>query len=236
MQFILEDVNMTTYMEPGVLHSSGIIGLDSKQKQGLKGYALACMKNNNLLERMKKWKDCLPGTFHRGCAINSLVFMGEMSFDRGCVEGKRVIDNQPLGTPYDHIINWFNIKHKKNKNNMYFKEFVKSMYDFNGDILPMITFFEETLPDDSCTIVKLNRKSEDYVKYNLCPGHTILIGKDQQSNLWFVDPQKKIYLPMRNNMDTLSSDFMNQFYHNFSIPVMVNPENNIYTGPLAVSP
>jgi hypothetical protein len=106
----------------------------------------------------------------------------------------------------------------------------------HGDLLAEKHRAEENLPDDSCTIVKLNRKSEDYVKYNLCPGHTILIGKDQKSNLWFVDPQKKIYLPMKNNMDKLSSDFINQFYDNFSIPVMVNPEKNLYTGTLAVSP
>jgi len=206
MQFIHDDADMVTRMVPG-----------------LRGFSLACVRQINLLDRIKAWSGCLPETFNMGCALNSLVFMGEMSYHKGCIEGKRVVYTQPLGTPYDHIINWFNLKNKMYHNNVVFKELKKSLFDLNGDITSMIEFFEKELPEDSCTIIKFNRMEDMAKKHNLCPGHTILIGKDSTSKLWYVDPQRSNFLPMREYMTSLVKDFEDQFYLNFSISTMMDP-------------
>ena len=184
---------------------------------GKKNKTICCINNINLLERIYYWKCCLPETFNRGCAINSLVFMGEMSFKRGCIEGLKVVNEQPNGTPFQHIIDWFNIKINKSDINKCYKEIVLPI--FNNDTIEKMLFNFSQLPPDSCTIVKLNRNETNSKKYNLSIGHTIIFGNDLNNNLWVIDPQKMKLIKCINDLDKniLINEFKTQMYEKYSI-------------------
>lgn len=189
--FIPSDSDYMTYMERGIPNNK-----------------LCCIHNANLLSRIASWKGCLPGTLHKGCAINSLVFMGEMSTKRGFEESIKVLKKN--GTPFQHIINWFNIKFNKSDVN---KEYTEIVYPLNQ----IAYLFMNGLPSDSCTIVKFNRNPENAMLHNLCEGHTIIIGKDIHDRIWFIDPQKMKFQELTKNYNDIMNDLKTQMYENISI-------------------
>ena len=189
LTFIPPESDYMTYMEKGIPTKT-----------------LCSIRNANIYTRMTRWKGCLPGTFHKGCAINSLVFIGEMSTKRGCEESIKVLKTN--GTPFQNIIDWFDVKFNKSDVNKKYKEVI---YPLNQ----ILELFMNELPLDSCTIVKLNRNPENARIHNLCTGHTIVIGKDVNNQIWFIDPQKMKFQEW-NNKDIMN-DFKIQMYENISV-------------------
>lgn len=172
--------------------------------------SLAYIPNSKMEERIKSWSNRLEGSEHRGCAINSLVFMGEMNIDRGIKEVKKIMLNQPYGTPYRHIVDWFNNRLSK-QNRIFIEDYT---IDINIDTI-IKTF--NNLPNDSMTIIKFNRNRDIARKHNLCPGHTVVISKDNNGNIYQIDPQKLTIYNLNNDKNILMQMYKEQFYSNVSI-------------------
>lgn len=191
--------------------------------------SIAYISNAKTEERIQSWTNRLEGSEYRGCAINSLVFMGEMNIHRGIQEVENIMLHQPYGTPFNYIINWFNSRITE-QNRIYIIEHViyiknkikdeikdeKVKSDVN--ITSFINTMNNQLPNDTMTIVKLNRDEEIAKQHNLCPGHTVIICKNNKGNLYYFDPQKLNIYNLHTDQNVLTKICTEQFYSSVSIP------------------
>ena len=91
---------------------------------------------------------------------------------KGLIEAK-----QGSGTPFQHVIAWFDTKVKSIAPNYSVKEI---QYDIQT--IPLMQGYFNSLltemPENSCTIVKYNRTPEFAFANHLTPGHYVVISKE----------------------------------------------------------
>lgn len=179
----------------------------------------AILQNCNVENRWKCWNDVLktghlPHSENQGCGINALVFLSEMTIPDGTSQVKRLVEtNNGIGTPMEDIVRWLNMKNKTTKtaNNYYlldtqlFAYISKIQNDYilsesvdkiKNNIYKLYKQIYDSLPIDSCIIVKFNRNMDELNHNNvrLTPGHTMVLSKyvlNGEVVLSSIDPQQK---------------------------------------------
>ena len=118
-------------------------------------------------ERCAHW--IAPTLKHIGCGINAIRFIGEID-DYNSQSALNQAINSGFGTPFQHMVDWFNDK-IKHRNNMTISEFT-----FYITTKPLLQgFFDlmiEIIPNNSCLLVKYNRHPSANV------GHYVLLSKE----------------------------------------------------------
>ena len=135
--------------------------------------------------RCKMWLGPLNQIGNIGCGINILGFMGEIDWDNA---QKGIGEASNGGTPFQHIVNWFNLKsttiglNKQYREKKYPIDSMKGLDDFFQDV-------KSKLPHNSCVLVKLNRNDDATQRpRGLTPGHYILLHKDSEGVLHTYEP------------------------------------------------
>lgn len=164
---------------------------------------LAVINNCNALDRYKQWSR-LVGSEHVGCGINSIVFLNEMTKSKGEVEVSK-LKHPPgcnIGTPMEVIVEYLNKKSQQEREpekRVMFELYREVLSDPEKDTtdesrIRIFNFYIKlynSMPKNSCIIVKLERDINELIKHNinLTPGHTIVITKDDKGDLYSIDPQ-----------------------------------------------
>ena len=118
-------------------------------------------------ERCAHW--IAPTLKHIGCGINAIRFMGEIDDYNGQSALNQAI-NSGFGTPFQHMVYWFNDK-IKHRNNMTISEFtfdITTKLRLQGFFNVMI----QNIQNNSCVLVKYNRHPSVNV------GHYVLLSKE----------------------------------------------------------
>jgi len=136
-------------------------------------------------KRCKMWLGPLNQIGNIGCGINILGFMGEIDWDNA---QKGIAEARFGGTPFQYIVNWFNLKStnigltKQYHEKKYPIDSMKGLDDFFQDV-------KSKLPNNSCVLVKLNRNDDPTKRpIGLTPGHYILLHKDSEGVLHTYEP------------------------------------------------
>lgn len=133
------------------------------------------LPNCNALQRCSRWITALNNVKTIGCGINALAFLQEIddpNTAKGLTEAR-----QNSGTPFAHVVAWFDTKVKSIAPNYSVKE---TQYDIQT-IIQMQGFFNSLsteMPENSCTIVKYNRSSFFALQHGLTQGHYVVISKE----------------------------------------------------------
>jgi hypothetical protein len=165
-------------------------------------FYLARLDNCNGEERFETWRkhvteynrrnnlepNCaLLGNTNIGCGLNSLTFLDILSFEQGLQLVNQVNNN---GTTFEEMINYVA---RASNNNALFHEFRFNITNLAG-ISAFLNLLNTNLPNNSCTIAKLNRHSDVSKRPVACqrftPGHSIVFSKDNFGKLWTIDPQQ----------------------------------------------
>ena len=218
---------------------------------------IAVRSNYNIREAYARWESMfpvekrLPGTSHRGCGINALVFLAEMSPKHAI---QNVIDANWIGnqgTPIEEMVEWLNQKAQKvsPRKRLLFYEFTYSLVnpeEVSFMHAPMIRdrikerlldFYKMVFDDmdpDSIMLLKYERDVTELVckGVNLTPGHTAVIGKcmndASKMSLYFADPQGLV-APREMSMDSVSDRgfdalFINNYYRGISVVRAANAD------------
>ncbi len=198
---------------------------------------VAVRTNYNIREAYARWiklfpKDLrIPGTESRGCGINALVFLSEMSVSHA---KDNVIDQGYVGntgTPIEEMVEWLNQKMQKvsPKKRLLFYEFRYGIVSraevphlnepgIKQSIKNQMSFFFKMIFDDlelnSTTLIKYERDPVELVvkRISLTPGHTAVIGKCLDENnvpsLYVADPQG-LQAPRKINFENISDGMFN---------------------------
>jgi hypothetical protein len=136
--------------------------------------------------RCNMWLGPLNNVSTIGCGINVLRFMSEIdnpNANQGLQEAM-----SGSGTPFQHIVNWFNLK---SRNLLLNKNYYEGIYDISS-IANLSSFFQgikSALVNNSCILVKLNRNDDPALRPpGLTPGHYILLHKDSNGELYTYEP------------------------------------------------
>jgi hypothetical protein len=158
---------------------------------------LAVLPNCNADDKCTQWLGALNGETTRGCGINVLRFMNEID-EPQAENGLRQAMNGGQGTPFEHVVTWFNVKfqnsdtiRKQSIKDGFTYSVLEGMSDINSIYL-LQNFFDmitNELPLNSCIIVKLNRDPDPTKRPgNLTPGHYVLITKHPDGSIWTYEP------------------------------------------------
>ncbi len=202
---------------------------------------LAVKKNYPLDVVWNAWVTQLPdkrlkGTQMRGCGLNALAFLTEMSVTKA--EGLvPYLGN--LGTPFEDIVNWFNNKSIAGpieKSLYFYKKTYNIVYpgeESNLDDVHVKTIIKDRIlkayndifnqmSNDSTTLIKYERNQAELTLHgvNLTPGHTAILGR-QRDQLYTADPQQ-ISPPKILKLDAISDNAYNaivktNFYRTFNL-------------------
>lgn len=142
------------------------------------------MKDNLLVfsncfgnSRLNEWNNSggtLLGNKSIGCGINTLCFLGIFTKELGEHLVRNILPN---GTTFLEMIYYLN---ELNGSTTIYTEHVYNITTVN-DITNILNLIYQTMPDNSCTIVKLNRST------NML-GHTLVFSKENNI-LYTIDPQ-----------------------------------------------
>ena len=147
--------------------------------------ALAILPNCEASTRCISWLGPLMQQNNIGCGINVLAFMGEVD-PVNATTGVTLARTSGQGTPFSLIVDWFN---RKPIGFQYV--FYEAVYEINTK-LSLEVFFNNiklALPNNSCTIVKLNRNVDPRRRPpGLTPGHYILLSKEDDGEVWTFEP------------------------------------------------
>ena len=139
----------------------------------------------NPAERFNKWQELggrLQGEKGVGCGLNTLAFLDVLT--RQDAEEKvgelAVIKKEKgpacKGTSFKELIDFVsNIPGSIAEKEM--------LFDTPAELASIMNVIENSLPANSCTIVKFNSKADPEM------GHTIVISKDASGTLMTIDPQ-----------------------------------------------
>jgi len=134
------------------------------------------LPNCDAAEKCPRWLGALNNVTNIGCGINALMFMGEIDENnaqrgfRGAVQGGQ-------GTPFGHVVNWFNDRVKALDWRLDVKEiryYIGTRENLQGFYR---TVFNE-MPENSCIIVKYNRTPAAAAARGLTPGHYVVLSKE----------------------------------------------------------
>jgi len=147
--------------------------------------ALAILPNCDASARCISWIGPLMQQNKIGCGINVLAFMGEVD-PVNATRGVTLARTSGQGTPFSLIVDWFN---RKPIGFQY--AFYEAAYKINTK-QSLELFFDNiklALPNNSCTIVKLNRSLDPRQRPpGLTPGHFILLSKEAAGEIWTFEP------------------------------------------------
>ena len=190
--------------------------------------SLAILPNCDAKDRCANWIGPLNGNNKIGCGINALAFLGE-------IEGEQVQSGlhqaQNTGTPFKHIVDWFN---NKIQNIDKTKRFIETKYDINT-LENLERFFNImcfNLGINTCTIVKYNRDPDANKRpANLTPGHYVILHKDINNKIITYEP---IYSTQgtcnTRQYKGVSKNFFNAFQQQGYLTVSVLSVIKIQTG------
>lgn len=127
--------------------------------------------------RFSQWNSSggtLLGKKSIGCGINTLCFLGIFTKELGEHLVRNIVPN---GTTFLEMLHYLN--ELSNINTIY----TEHVYNLStvDDVTTILNLIYKTIPDNSCTIVKLNRAPEFL-------GHTIVFSKENNV-LYTIDPQ-----------------------------------------------
>lgn len=182
---------------------------------------LSYIPNANIEKRISCWHDRLPRSEKRGCAINSLVFMGEMDINTGIKEIQKLqlqSIQQYDGVPFQHIVDWMNARKSKDKDDIYFQEYIINIcFNDKININYLLYTFTNELTNNSCSIVRFNRDIEKAKQKGLSSGHTLIIAKDKNNILTQIDPQKMTINTFIKNRNHIEKFYKEQHFVSVSI-------------------
>ena len=151
-------------------------------------FRLSYLKNCNSKERMNEWIRS-GGTLRNnrtiGCGINSLTFLGVFTRQEGESYVDRICSS---GTPFVEMMRYVK---KYNNNNIDYQEVI---FDISTDQLKVdfLNKLTDILPNNSCTVAKLNRLRDISKRpvpcQNFTKGHSIVFSKENEE-LFTIDPQ-----------------------------------------------
>ena len=193
---------------------------------------LAILPNCNAEDRCKKWVGALNGITGIGCGVNILRFIGEIDDTDANVALKQATCNGE-GTPFQDIVNWFNLKLKNMGIKKIHLEEFKVLIDGRDKVERLFAMFNHELLPNTCVIVKLNRVDNQSLleRKGLTPGHYILLSKDAKNHMWTYEP----YLSTKNDCftrqykgvisDNFYASYRKNLYDSASYLIVVhNPE------------
>ena len=218
----------------------------------IEDYMLSYLPNCNGQYRMQKWKESggtLKQNTNLGCGINSLTFLGVFTRKDGEYYVENIGNN---GTSFIDMMKHVSIF---NKNQITYQEII--FYFDTDDSIPL--FLDKItlmLPENSCTVAKLNRDKDRTKRPSLCKtfteGHSIVFSKEK-GILYTIDPQQMKILE-RNDSKIIKSwssncyisvslIFQPKYYNtpiqpikkanfselNYTPPILVNLDENGYS-------
>ena len=162
---------------------------------------LLILPNCNADVRCEHWVGALNGEQTKGCGINVLRFMSEMS-EEHAQRGLQEAMASGQGTPFSIVVNWFNYKYQKTNKNQSINPFKRSLHQYViaeevidiSSIEALTNYFNillSQLPPNACTIVKINRHPDPRQRPgNLTSGHYVLMSKDAAGVLSTYEPSR----------------------------------------------
>jgi len=224
-----------------LLSNLSAVGEDSTRMSEIGKLAILPMCDADI--RCNLWLGPLNNINTIGCGINVLRFMSEIdnpNAEQGLQEAM-----SGSGTPFQHIVNWFNLK---SRNLLLNKNYYEGIYDITS-IANLSSFFQgikNSLVNNSCVLVKLNRNDDPALRPpGLTPGHYILLHKDSNGELYTYEPifsnpgncNKRIFNSVSQNFFNV---YTQQGYISASIlevqqiPNRIQMENDEGSGPMEI--
>jgi len=143
------------------------------------------LPNCNAAAKCPYWLGALNNVTTIGCGINALMFMEEIDENNAQKGFKQAL--QGKGTPFRHVVKWFDDKVKTLNPSVSVKEITYSI-----DTLKHLQGFYSSvfneMPENSCIIVKYNRSIEAQQSKNLTPGHYVVLSKEGVNKLFTYEP------------------------------------------------
>jgi hypothetical protein len=170
-------------------------------------------------ERCKHW---IPPTLNYiGCGINAIKFMGQIDETNASLGIQQAVSSN-IGTPFQHMITWFNRKINSTKN-MFINE---QAFDITTkvNLQGFYNLIIDVLLNNSCILVKYNRS--DSRPSTVTPGHYVLLTKENDK-LYTYEPltstsEKCDKRELKNNnvSDNFFKVMNNQYYITASVMVV----------------
>ena len=120
-----------------------------------------------------------------GCGINALTYLMVYDYAEGEIKALQV--NRSEGTTFMEIMQEVSRKANIRIQEVFLNVSTVSNLQWVERVL------RDRLPNDSCTILKWNRFPKEIRPAscrNFTPGHTQVLSKDSEGQLWLVDPQQ----------------------------------------------
>lgn len=184
---------------------------------GVSTKKLLVLPNCNILDRTRSWPGPLlpkSGTLNRGCSVNALRFLGEISVQ----SADSLLEEIDVGKysdviPFSYIVDVFNNKivntedfslGEGSENSV---EEARIPIDNTENIAYFFTTLEQNMPENSCILVRLNRS--EAARGIATSGHDIVITKDN-GILKTIEPYKSPAgaLDIRNYTSPPSANFV----------------------------
>jgi hypothetical protein len=205
---------------------------------------LAVLPHCDSETRCAHWLGALNGEKNRGCGINVLRFMSEID-DPTATQGLQTSLTRGPTTPgafgeFSDMLRWFNHKLHSVGSDDYIMERHDVPIETKIEIKSYFDLLKDNMPNNSCTIVKLNRTDECMRRKNLhlTPGHYVLISKWSDGNLYTYEPLASspgncVKFPYKGTIsDTFFNSYSSQCYMTASLLVV----RYIGTAPAAPPP
>jgi hypothetical protein len=129
----------------------------------------------------------LLGNTNIGCGLNSLTFLKIITMNQGRQLVQQVNNS---GTSFLEMMNYVRIA---NGNKIPLQEILYPITTLS-EVTVFLNLLSNNLPNNSCTIAKLNRNPDIQRRpqgcRNFTPGHSVVFNKDQTGKLWTIDPQQ----------------------------------------------
>jgi len=143
------------------------------------------LPNCNAAAKCPYWVGALNNVTTIGCGINALMFMEEI--DQNNAQEGLTQALQGEGTPFRHVVKWFDDKVKTLNPSVSVKEIEYSIVTKEHLQGFYSSVFNE-MPENSCIIVKYNRSIKSQQLINATPGHYVVLSKEGVNKLFTYEP------------------------------------------------
>jgi len=156
------------------------------------GAYLVVLPRCNSDDRCSYWLGALNGIRNRGCGINVLRFMGEID-DGTAVQGLNTSLSRGPSVPgafglFSDMVAWFNAKLVSVRETNYVM--IEYVFDIRSKekLEQYFEWLRHNMPNNSCTIARLNRDLTCADNKHITPGHYVLISKLQNGDIYTYEP------------------------------------------------
>ena len=177
--------------------------------------SIAVLRNCEPEKRHEFWRRLpykrIPGSEFKGCGINTLAFLEEMTI---AMATRLVANIHPNGTPVEQMIDWLN---RKSQNHIDFEkrllfvhkytpfvelnetkslDFIDTQVAIRKRLWAIYKKIYNAIPENSCMLVKYERNETELFanSIDMTPGHTLILTKyktnDGRVILASIDPQQ----------------------------------------------